>query len=66
MVASERAKPATVSSEPAPNFEQLGGPLISQVTIDPAFIQASRLTRLYALTYDQATTIAILAYAVIR
>ena len=63
MLALDVAKPATVSSEPAPNFEQLGGPLDPKDTCDTACIQAYRLKRLYALTYDTATTIATLAVA---
>ncbi len=58
-------KPATaLCGEPALNFEQLGGPLNCFDTRDLILIQASRLSRLYALTYHTASTIATLAYGV--
>jgi hypothetical protein len=63
--ALDTAKPATVSSEPALNFEQLGGPLNSLDTREAAFFQASRLSRRYVLTFDTARTNAALAYYVV-
>ena len=59
----DTAKPATaLHGEPASNFEQLGGQLCHLDTRDRAFVQASRLRRLYALTYETAATVATLAY----
>jgi hypothetical protein len=60
------AKPATVSNEPALNVEQLGGPLDQTNSIALSEIQASRLSRLYALSFCSASTIASLALAVSR
>jgi hypothetical protein len=66
MAAPHTAKPATVSSEPALKIEQLGGPLNSTSSKTLSDIQASRLSRLYALTFSTASTIATLAFGVAR
>jgi hypothetical protein len=66
MACLETAKPATACSEPAPNFEQLGGELVLLDTRDPTPVQARHLCRLYALTYATAATVAQLAYGVAR
>ena len=62
---SKGAATASCGERPS-NVEQLGGPLNSLDTRDPAFILAFRLKRLFALTYGAANTIANLAYAVVR
>jgi hypothetical protein len=66
MIPPDAAKPATVTSEPALNIEQLGGRLNSNDSSSLTDIQASRLSRLYALSLSTASTIAALAYGVCR
>ena len=58
MIATEMAKPATVSSEPALNVEQLGGPL------DLINAQSTALRKHFALGYYLAITLAPLVYGV--
>jgi hypothetical protein len=66
MILPETAKPDAISSEPALNVEQLGGGLNSKDSNSLTDIQAFRLSRLYALSLNTASTIAALAYAVVR
>jgi len=63
MKSPETAKPATVSSEPALNIEQLGGPLNSKDSVTLADIQESRLGRPFSLCQATAVTIASRAFA---
>jgi hypothetical protein len=67
MILPETAKPDAISSEPAlKSIEQLGGPLNSKDSNSLTDIQAFRLSRLYALSLNTASTIAALAYGVVR
>jgi hypothetical protein len=59
MISPEMAKPATVSSEPALNVEQLGGPL------DLINTQTNALRKHLALGYYIAMTLAPLLYGVV-
>ena len=60
------AKTATDSSEPTLNAEQLGGLLNTNDRKSLTDIQAGRLKRLFALSLGTASTIAALAYGVVR
>jgi hypothetical protein len=66
MIHPDSAKPATVSSEPALNVEQLGGPLIQTNTELARALQAQKLCRLYFFCRSTAISIAALAYGVCR
>lgn len=68
MATAQTAKPAAaLSSEPAPSVVGSGGLFnIEKDTRDRTFVQALRLTRLYAISYETAVTIAALAYGVAR
>lgn len=62
---SDTAKPATAPhGEPASIVGGSGGLHYTLDTRDAAFLQASRLRRLYALTHTMAATVAQLAYGV--
>jgi hypothetical protein len=63
---AETAKPATVSSEPALNIEQLGGRLNKTNTETLDQLQARSLRHRFALGYYFAATVAHLAFAVSR
>jgi hypothetical protein len=66
MIAPDTAKPATVSSEPALNVEQLGGPLNQTNSNALRKLQAEKLRRLYFFCRATAAEIAHLVWGVCR
>lgn len=62
MHVAEKAKPATVSSEPALIVEQLGGPLDKTNTEILGQLQARSLRQRFALGYYFAATVAPLIW----
>jgi hypothetical protein len=62
VLASDEAKPATASSEPASNVEQLGGPLDNLDSKTTEELQARSLRDRFALGYCLAVSLAPLIY----
>ncbi len=67
MATAPKAKPQTEISGPGlRNFEQLSEQLNAKDTSNLTDIQARRISRLYALSFATAATIARLAFGVAR
>ncbi|WP_145831430.1 hypothetical protein [Bradyrhizobium huanghuaihaiense] len=66
MASPETATPATACSEPALNFEQLGGELDDNNTEPRLERQAQRLRRMFGLSFSAAAVIASLAWGIVR